>query len=278
MKRKNDIFIFDQDWLSKASSIQRGGQWVDDVIAEINGSGGIYLSTLRLWFSQFPISAKQKRHLKQALESFNNTDHLGAVNELAWWKFTNSFGWSSSPIHTGKDKRPDFYVDSPSEFFCEVTTLNLSEKESGLLKSGKGVNLDHNLTLQRVLKKVVEEKNEQIKYGASKKRPCVLVLFDYTFWSGFGTQFYQALADFLLGICKGFMKLPPGLTAIVYVERNVLDGRMAISRGRSAVYHNPNSLFKLPETVFQMMRQYSLNKKEVLPPLKQTNPEYWFWL
>ena len=277
MKRKSHILPFDQDWLNRASSRKRGNKWVDDVMAEINESGGIYLSTLRLWFSQFPISAKQKRHLKQALESFNNTDHLGAVNELTWWKFTNSFGWSSSPIDSGKEKRPDFHVSSPSEFFCEVTTLNLSAKEQELLEAGNGVKLDHGVTLHRALKKVVEEKAGQIMYGALNKSPSVLVLFDYTFWSGFGTLFCKALADFLLGVGIGFMNLPPELAVIVYVERKVLEGRMAISRQRSAVYHNPNALFRLPETVFQMMRQYSLELKEELPTLNQANSEYWFF-
>ncbi len=278
MNRKSDTFLFDQDWLDKASSKERGRQWVDDVIKEINGSGGTYLRILRLWFSEFPISAKQRRHFKQAMESFNNVDHLGAVNELAWWKFTNSFGLLSSPIPAGQGKRPDFYVSSPSEFFCEVTTLNLSVKEQELLEAGKSVDLEHGVTLQRVLKKVVDEKNEQIKYGALKKSPSVLVLFDYTFWSGLGTRFYKALAEFLLGAGISFLKLPPELAAIVYVERKFLEDRMAISKKRSAVYHNPNALFRLPETVFQMMRQYSLHLTEVFPTPTQTNSEYWFWL
>lgn len=272
------MLLFDQTWLDKASSRKRGKQWIDDVIAEISGSGGIYLSTLRLWFSQFPISAKQKRHLKQALESFNNPDHLGAVNELAWWKFTNSFGWSILPIHAGKDKKPDFHVSSPSEFFCEITTLNLSAKEQKLLEAGDGVNLDHGATLRRLIQKVVEEKADQIRYGALNKSPSVLVLFDYTFWSGFGTQFYKALADFLLGVGIGFMKLPPELAAIAYVERKVLEGRMAISKERSAVYHNPSALFEVPETTFKMIRQYSLNLREISTAPDQTNSDYWFWL
>ncbi|MCH7530107.1 MAG: hypothetical protein ACUZ8N_14905 [Candidatus Scalindua sp.] len=278
MKSKKQIILFDEDWFSNASSRKVGKEWVDEVVNQINGSGGIYLSTLRLWFDRFPLSNKHKKHLKQALESFNNYDHLGAVNELAWWQFINSFGWSASPIKAGNYKRPDFHIIEPIEFFCEVTTSNLSEKEKKLIESGEGAPLNHNVTIERFLR-VVEEKVEQIKYGASKKKPSVLILFDYTTWSGFGTQLYRELANILLGNIIGFSKLPSELSAIVYVERKVLpEGNIVFSKDRSAVYHNPNALFKLPISVFQMMRQFLLHVEELQATLDQNKSVNWFWL
>ncbi|MBW2003564.1 MAG: hypothetical protein JRI72_02975 [Deltaproteobacteria bacterium] len=270
--------LFDDNWFDSASKKQRGNQWIDDVMDQINVTGGIYLNTLRLWFERFPGSKKQKKHLKDRIESFTNSDHLGGVNEIAWWEFVNSFGWTAKPIDAGKRETPDFNVIKPEEFFCEITTLNLSEKERSSLDSGEGVSLDHNRSIERIIKKVVSEKAGQIKYGASRKKPSVLVLFDYTFWSAFATQFYRALANFLLGDNLGFMKLPTELSGIIYVERKVMDGKIGIGRDRSAVYHNPNALYKVPDTVFRMIRQYLIHMKEVPPIVTQDGPAHWFWL
>jgi hypothetical protein len=270
--------LFDNHWFDSASKKSHSNQWVDDVMHQINGAGGIYLNTLRLWFERFPVSKKQKKHLKNRIESFNNADHLGGVNEIVWWEFANSFGWTAKPINAGKATTPDFIVTKPEEFFCEITTLNLSEKERKLLDSGDGVTLDHNLSIERIMKKVVGEKAEQIKYGASREKPSVLVLFDYTFWSGFGTQFYRALASFLLGDNLGFVKLPTELSGIVYVERKVVDGKIGISKNRSAIYHNPNSLYKLSDSPFGMIKQYLLDMKEVPAMETPDGKEHWIWL
>lgn len=270
--------LFDHNWFDSASKKSHGNQWVDDVMNQINGAGEIYLNTLRLWFERFPVSKKQKKHLKNRIESFNNSDHLGGVNEIAWWEFVNSLGWTAKPIDVGKAETPDFNVTKPEEFFCEITTLNISEKERKLLDSGDGVELDHNRSIERIMKKVVSEKARQIKYGASRKKPSVLVLFDYTFWSGLGTQFYHALTNFLLGDNLGFMKLPTELSGVVYIERKVLDGKIGISKDRSAIYHNPNSLYKVSDSVFRMIRQYMVYMKEVPAIVTQTGQGHWFWL
>lgn len=262
--------LFDNHWLDSASKKLHGSQWVDDVMHQINGAGGIYLNTLRLWFDRFPVSKKQKKHLKNRLESFNNADHLGGVNEIVWWEFINSFGWTAKPLHAGKAATPDFIVTKPEEFFCEITTLNLSKKERKLLDSGEGVTLDHNGNIERIMKKIVSEKTEQIQYGASKKKPSVLVLFDYSFWSRFGTQFYLALAKFLLDAELGFTKLPTELSGIVYVEKKVLDGKIGVSTNRSAFYHNPNSLYKVSDSAFRMIQQYLIYMKEV-PAMETPN-------
>jgi hypothetical protein len=126
------------------------------------------------------------------------------------------------------------------------------------------------------MKKVVSEKAGQIKYGASRKRPSFLVLFDYSFAGHFATSFYHVLAIFLLGGTLGFMKLQTELSGIVYVERNVNEeGKIWISKDRSSVYHNPNSLYKVSDSVFRMIRQYKIQMKEIPAMVTQNEPVYW---
>jgi hypothetical protein len=278
MSSSRKLSLFNDDWLNLAFSRQGGTEWVDDVVRQLDNSGGIYLNTLRVWFQRFPLSNKQKKHLKQRIESFNNSDHLGGVNELSWWEFMRSFHWPASPIPAGSGSLPDFHITSPYEFFCEVTTLNKSEYEKRKISEREWLSLDHSHSIGRILAKVIDEKYEQIRYGHSKNKPSVLILFDYTFWSGFGTQFYRALANFLLGNTLDFAGLPSELSAVVYVERKVLDGRIGISKQRSAVYHNPNSRYKLPGTVFTMMRQYLSPNRELQPTDTANESSPWLWL
>jgi len=267
--------LFDNTWFNSVFKRSRENQWIDYVMDQINGSGKIYIDTLRIWFERFPVSNKHKKHLKNRLESFNNSDHLGGVNEIAWWEFINSLGWTAKPIDAGKGNTPDFNITKPEDFFCEITTLNMSEKERKLIGS-VGVALDHNRSIKRIMKKVVSEKAGQIEYGASRKRPSFLVLFDYSFPSHFETRFYYDLANFLFGDTLGFMKLPTELSGVVYVERNVdIEGKIYISKDRSAVYHNPNSLYKVSDSVFQMIRQYKIQMKEIPAMVRQNEPVYW---
>src|SRR5215470_2669198 len=86
----------------------------------------------------------------------------------------------------------------------QVSTLNVSKSDKSKFETGEGVALDHSETLRRILGKVTDEKQRQMSYAADQKQPCVLVLFDYTIWSAFGTQFFHFLADFLLGKEQGF--------------------------------------------------------------------------
>ena len=75
--------LYNQSWLDGLKSKSTQESWVSDVIADINGSGGVYLAILREWFLSHPFQSKgKKQHMKKALESLNNSDHLGAVNEL----------------------------------------------------------------------------------------------------------------------------------------------------------------------------------------------------
>jgi len=261
--------LFDDNWLSLALSRRGGTDWVDDVVQQLNGSGSIYLNTVRDLFQIFPLSNKQKKHLKRRLESFNNSDHLGGVNELSWWKLTQSFSWSTNPIPAGKKILPDFHITSPYEFYCEVTTLNKSDYEKWQLTE------DHAYTLGRILSHKIPEKAEQIRYGHSKNKPSILVIFDYTSWSSLGTQFYRELANFLL---RNTLNLPLELTAIIYVERKILDGRIGVSKQRSAVYHNPNCQYKLPTMVFPMLHQYLAHNEEIQPTDLVNDSDYWFWL
>jgi hypothetical protein len=265
MSSSRELPLFDDHWLNMALYRDRDNEneWVDNAVSQLNGAGTTYLNTLRIWFQRFPLSNKQKKHLKLRLESFNNSDHLGGVNELSWWELMLSFNWSAKPIPASKGSLPDFHITSPYEFYCEVTTLNRSDYEKRQLSEREGLSLDHAHTLGRILTKMAHEKAGQIKYGHSQRKPSVLVVFDYTFWSSFGTQFYRELANFLL---SNTLDLPSELSAIVYVERKVsLKGQIEISKQRSAVYHNPNSQYKLIATVFPMMHQYLAHNKEIQP-------------
>lgn len=236
--------------------------------------GGIYLTSLRLWFDRFPLSKKQKQSLKARLESFETEDHLGAVNELTWWKFMQQIGMEVMPIPTSDTPSPDFQVKTPIDFFVEVSTLNVSNRDKAEFESGGAVALDHSETVRRILCKMTEQKRNQISYAADQNKPCVLVLFDYTTWSAFGTQFFRFLADFLLGKNHGFRVLPCELSALVYVERKVIDGRIGISLDRSAIYYNPNAKYILYEGTFAALNQFRCQMVSFEPKLE----DHWFWV
>jgi len=184
-------------------------------------------------------------------------------------------GSNATPVPVSTTPRPDFQVEIPAEFFAEVSTLNVSENEKKKFEAGEGIELNHSETLRRILLKVTREKQPQMSYAANQKRPCVLVLFDYTTWSAFGTQFFRFLADFLLGEKLGFNGLPAELSALVYVERKVMeDGRIAISRDRSAIYYNPNAQFPLPVGTFAALNQFRCQMMAVEPKFT----DHWIWL
>lgn len=250
--------VFDENWLSRARKSSGQMSWVNEVMETLDTTGGVYLASLRLWFNEYPLSAEKKQSLATHIESFNNHDHLGAVNELAWWTFLQRQQFSAKPIATTKNtSTPDFRVVSPSEFFVEVTTLNISEQEQKAFRAGDSIELNHTETVRRVLIKFTAEKLKQLSYAADRKKPVVLVLFDYTTWSAFGTQFHLFLADFLLGKQLGFQSLAGELSALVYVERKVFpNGHIAISRRRSATYYNPFAKYPLPIGTFTSLDQF----------------------
>lgn len=266
--------IFDENWTERARASTEKMSWVKDVMATLDTAGGVYLASLRMWFNRFPLNIKQKKKLAADIESFKNEDHLGAVNELAWWAFLQREQFNANPIARTSSPTPDFQVLAPTEFFIEVSTLNVSKQDQSKFQAGDSVELNHAEMLRRVLGKLTAEKQRQLSYAADQKEPSVLVLFDYTTWSAFGTQFYRFLGDFLLGKQRGFQSLPIELSALIYVERKVFDGRIAISRLRSATYYNPHAKYPLAIGTFASMNQFWCQMVES----ESASPEGWVWL
>lgn len=270
----NQSTIFDDNWLKKARVKGNRDSWVNDVIEALNTTGQTYLSTLRLWFERFPLTAKEKRHLRVSLESIKNVDHLGGVNELAWWEFMQREKIKGNPLPSSSNPRPDFELRPPADCFVEVSTLNVSEKDKTKFKDGHCVTLDHDETIQRVIEKLTKKKQRQLTYAADRKKAGVLALFDYTEWSGFGTQFFESLGSALLGTQLKFKNLPPELSAIVYLERKVLEGRIVLSRQRSAIYYNPLAVHPLCRGVFPSLAEVSWQ----LVSIESKSVEPWIWL
>jgi hypothetical protein len=266
--------IFGDGWLQTVRTKSANGSWAATVIESLDTTGRIYLLTLRLWFERFPLTPKQKQQLRTRLESLRDDEHLGGVNELAWWAFIVREGFTAAPLAPTAAPRPDFELRSPTGCFVEVSTLNVSQKDKARFEAQEGVALDHAETIRRVVGKLTDEKQRQLKYAADHKKPSVLALFDYTTWSGFGTLFYRTLGDYLLGKQLGFRRLPSELSAIVYLERKVLDGRMALSRNRSGVYYNPLALRPLPPGAFPSLNQFWSQ----LTAVDSTVDEHWLWL
>ena len=248
--------IFDENWIVKARSCDDESSWVKNVMTDIKTTGGLYLSILKAWFNAFPLQAKQKRKLKSDIENFKTEEHLGAVNELVLFSFLKREKFQINPIPVAKGSTPDFSVSAPFEFYLEVTTLNVSQQDKKKIEKNSSIQLNHDETLRRVLGKLTDEKQKQLAYASDNKKPGVLVLFDYTTWSGFSTEFYRYLARFLFGGKCGFLSLPPELSALVYIERRFFDSRFAISRSRSAAYYNPYAKYPLTMGSFTTINQF----------------------
>ena len=274
MATVNKTPIFSDDWLRNARTKSTNDSWAVAVIETLETTGRIYLLTLRLWFERFPLSIRQKRQLRTRLESLRDDEHLGGVNELAWWAFVVREGFTGTPLPSTTAPRPDFELRSPAGCFVEVSTLNVSRKDKGRFEAKQGAALDHADTICRVVGKLTDEKQRQLKYATDHKKPSVLALFDYTTWSGFGTCFCRRLGDLLFGRQFAVRGLPSHLYAIVYLERKVLDGRIALSRDRSGVYYNPLALYPLPPGAFPSLNQFWLQ----LASVDSTVNEHWVWL
>lgn len=258
--------VFDENWRVRAAGGGLGDSWAKEVVAALDADGSHYLATLALWFERFPLtSGKDRWALKRRLESFTTSDHLGAVNELSWYEFMRQAGLQARPMPPAKAARPDFRITAPVGLFVEVSTLNVSEGEKKALQATGGVDLNHMETLRRLLLKASDEKDAQFEYAASEASPCLLVLFDYTFWSGLATDFYRFLATALLEEGRAFAQLPASLSGIVYVERKVFSGRIRLSRRRSAIYYNPAARYPLAVGAFDMLRQFGLDIGETEP-------------
>lgn len=258
--------LFAEAWRARVVADDIGDSWAHDVVAALGSEGGQYLATLATWFNQFPApSQKDRSLLRTRLESFTTSDHLGAVNELCWYQFMRGSGFQVDPVPTAKTARPDFRLTGPATLFAEVSTLNVSEGEKTSLRVTGGVDLNHQATLRRLLLKASDEKHAQFEYAASEGMPCLLILFDYTWWSGLATELYRFLASELLGDDPAFAQLPAALSAIVYVERRVCGSRIVLSRLRSAVYYNPAARHPLAAGAFGMLRQFGHDIGEIGP-------------
>lgn len=250
--------LFDKGWCARMVVDAPDDSWACDVVKTLDSDGRVYLDTLTSWFDQFPFTSEQHRHgLKSRLESLTTSDHLGAVNELCWYKFMCREDLQASPIPSTNAPRPDFKVTAPVEFFVEVSTLNVSQTEHRELRAARGVDLNHRESLRRVLLKAAREKARQVAFAASKERACLLVLFDYSFWSAFPTNIFRFLETALLGQEHAFAQLPTGLSAIAYVVRRISGGRVVISQRRSAIYHNPAAVHHLAVDTFDLFWQFS---------------------
>ena len=269
------VTVFSDSWRARAVDTALGDSWAHEVMAALNGNGRRYLEILALWFERFPLASKKQRwELKRRLESLTNSDHLGAVNELSWYQFMRGAGLQARPIPTANAPRPDFKVTSPSEFFVEVSTLNVSEAERESLRVTGGVDLNYDATLRRLLLKAAGEKDAQIAHAARQGQPCLLVVFDHAFWSSLATDCFHFLATSLLGKQQAFAQLPLALSAIVYVERRVFVGRIAISQRRSAIYYNPAAAYPLAVRNFDLLLRSWHHIGEVQPETQQD----WIWL
>src|SRR5262245_58681073 len=119
---------FDEVWRASAAAQRTGNSWPDEVMAMLATEGGEYLTTLGRWFDQFPHpSPTARRALKTRLESLTTSDHLGAVNELAWYAFMRQSGLQAEPLPPGNSPSPDFRITAPVDCFVEVSTLNVSD-------------------------------------------------------------------------------------------------------------------------------------------------------
>lgn len=83
----NEQVLFDAEWRDVALKCEDQDSWAYNVIEEMRTTGQSYLSKVESWFNDIHYSVKGKINLGAALKSLSNNDHLGAVNELAWWAF-----------------------------------------------------------------------------------------------------------------------------------------------------------------------------------------------
>ena len=242
--------VFDRAWLMRAEHAPIDS-WAGEVIHTLKDGGEKYLDIIRRWFDQFPLqSKKHRRTLMSRLQSFADSDHLGAVNELSWFEFMCDMGLKSHPLLPARRPLPDFKVVAPVEFFTEVSTLNLSTEDKKKLVGRQGVGLDHRETLRRLILKVATEKKPQFEHSASRNLPSLLVLYDYSFWSNFPTRIRQFLAREL---DTGTSRLPVELSAITYIKR----AGTSIMLHQSSIFPNPAARYPFPVNTLYALPQLS---------------------
>lgn len=121
----NKIQLFNKDWLSYVKLINLSDSWADAVLQDITGYGCKYLSNINNLFQYYP---DQSIKFKTEIESIDNVQHLGRVNELFWYNLAQKVGFEIEFIPSEDYlNKPDFYVNKPTAFYCEVTTINFSK-------------------------------------------------------------------------------------------------------------------------------------------------------
>lgn len=263
--------LYDKNWRDNINTKDLSSSWVGDVLEKIAEDGGVYLSTIREWFTKFPFaSADQSKHMRKRLESLNTADHLGAVNELFWYNLATFLEWQLKALAV-ESTAPDFEVSSPACFYCEVTTLNVSQSDRQRFENGLTAALNHGREAARILRKATDEKIEQLRYGYNNRKPSVLVVFDYSTFSGLGTQRPRYLADALLHSSSGLQGMPKELSALLYLERYILKGRFRLRMSQSAAYHNPLADFSVEKEVFSWVTQFVLSEYKEMSPQSNTD-------
>lgn len=266
--------MFNQEWIDKATKLTDTSSWAHEVLDDLESTGSIYLNTLRIWYKNFPGTKKQKKPLRQRIESFCNEDHRGGVSELSWWKFMQNNKFDVKPVPIAKGARPDFKVKKPTEFFIEVSTLNVSDKEKEQLKRNGSIPLNHSHLLHRILLKSTSDKNKQISFAHQKGCPCCLVLFDYTTWSAFGFHFFHYLGNYLLEQGRFLKKFPKEFSALIYVERKAIKGNIGLNLNHSFIYYNKNAEYQLAPGTFNDFLEYTHELLKIESPCKKS----WVWL
>jgi hypothetical protein len=237
----NKNYLFNYDWMKTEYP---DNSWAKDVLDDINNYGSVYLDSLSKWFEELPGSNKQKNHLKAGLLNPDNCAHLGAVNELSWWIYLTSRGFSLDRIPAGKKPTPDFILNSDKgNIIFEVTTLNPSKDFYC-----NDLQYSQANSLRRMVRKATEDKHKQFIYGAEKNIPVVLIVFNYDEWSGFGTQFFRKLKDSIIDCV-----LPKELSSIIYLERHVIKGQSVYKNESASIFRNPNAQVSLKMDIIESL-------------------------
>ncbi|MCP4489178.1 MAG: hypothetical protein GY820_17980 [Gammaproteobacteria bacterium] len=237
--------IFDNNWMNKPYPER---SWVNQVLEDYDDNGAIYLRELSDWFNKYPGSNKRKKGLKKGLLNFNNSAHLGAVNELSWWAYINSRGYNITPIPEGKKSTADFEIKvNQTTIICEVSTINALHNEDC-----QNLQYSQENTKRRIVNKATKDKDKlhQFIYGSDKKCPVILVLFNYDEWSGFGTQLGKSITSYISGY-----KIPKELSAIVCLERHVIGGKSMYKNNSTSVFLNPSAQFDICENVIESLME-----------------------
>ena len=242
----NKKLIFDSSWMKKSHPED---SWAKHVLDDYPNNGATYLRELSKWYESYPGSNKRKNGLKAGLLNSDNFAHLGAVNELSWWTYLSSRGKTISPIPEGKKPTADLELKlEGNTVIFEVTTINAS-----LDKSCQNLQESQKNTRRRIVNKATKDKLPQFIYGSNRNCPVILVLFNYDEWSGFGTQLGRTIERHL-----AHFDIPKELSAVIYLERHVSNGKSVYKNSSVSVYLNKNAQFSIRRSVINSLIENEL--------------------